>query len=65
MYYQAIEHFLGYMLHQQISKALQRRSEAIRKAITHYNTQAVALDPPRPKISWKQIASYTYDPRRV
>lgn len=51
--------FLGYKLRQQISKALQRRSEAIRKAITRYNTQAVALDPPRPKISWKQIASYT------
>jgi hypothetical protein len=51
--------FLGYKLRQQISKALQQRSEAIWKAVTRYNTQAVALDPPHPKILWKQIASYT------
>ncbi|KAF8441341.1 hypothetical protein L210DRAFT_2067464 [Boletus edulis BED1] len=49
----------GYKLRQQISKALQRRSEAIRKAIARYNTQAVALNPPRPTISWKDITKYT------
>ncbi|KIK11694.1 hypothetical protein PISMIDRAFT_122265, partial [Pisolithus microcarpus 441] len=50
----------GYKLHQQISKALQRHSEAIRNAISHYNTQAAALNPPRPPISWKDIAEYSF-----
>ncbi|KIK13209.1 hypothetical protein PISMIDRAFT_18140 [Pisolithus microcarpus 441] len=36
----------GYKLRQQISKGLQQRSEAIRKAITQYNFQAGRLDPP-------------------
>ncbi|KAI5994436.1 hypothetical protein EDD15DRAFT_2387767 [Pisolithus albus] len=50
----------GYKLRQQISKGLQRRSEAIRKAITRYNFQAGRLDPPRPHISWKDIAQYSF-----
>ncbi|KAG1739229.1 hypothetical protein EDD22DRAFT_982290 [Suillus occidentalis] len=50
----------GYKLRQQISKALQRRSETIRKAITRYNVQAAALNPPRDKISWKDIADYSF-----
>ncbi|KAI6010143.1 hypothetical protein BKA83DRAFT_4467612 [Pisolithus microcarpus] len=50
----------GYKLRQQISKALQRRSEAIRNAISRYNTQAAALNPPRPPISWKDIAEYSF-----
>ncbi|KAG1900180.1 uncharacterized protein F5891DRAFT_1128625 [Suillus fuscotomentosus] len=50
----------GYKLRQQISKALQRRSEAICKAIARYNVQAVALNPPCDKISWKDIADYTF-----
>ncbi|KAG1837071.1 hypothetical protein C8R48DRAFT_576175, partial [Suillus tomentosus] len=45
---------------QQIGKALQRRSEAIRNAINQYNTQAVALNPPRPKLSWKDITEYSF-----
>ncbi|OAX32642.1 hypothetical protein K503DRAFT_852090 [Rhizopogon vinicolor AM-OR11-026] len=49
-----------YKLRQQIGKALQRRSEAIRNAINRYNTQAAALSPPRPKLSWKDIADYTF-----
>lgn len=50
----------GYKLRQQISKALQRRSEAIRKAIARYNDQAARLTPPRPPISWKDITKYTF-----
>ena len=50
----------GYKLRQQISKSLQRRSEAIRKAIAWYNIQAAALNPPRPPISWKDITQYTF-----
>ncbi|KAI6011365.1 hypothetical protein BKA83DRAFT_4467060 [Pisolithus microcarpus] len=50
----------GYKLRQQIGKALQRRSETIRNAIIRYNTQAAALNPPRPPISWKDIAEYSF-----
>ncbi|KAG1877138.1 hypothetical protein C8R48DRAFT_591361, partial [Suillus tomentosus] len=50
----------GYKLQQQISKALQRRSETFWKAITRYNIQAAALNPPHPKISWKDIAEYGF-----
>ncbi|KIK18698.1 hypothetical protein PISMIDRAFT_61623, partial [Pisolithus microcarpus 441] len=49
-----------YKLRQQISKGLQRRSEAIQKAITWYNIQAEALVPPWPPISWKDIVQYTF-----
>ncbi|KAG6377663.1 hypothetical protein JVT61DRAFT_14428 [Boletus reticuloceps] len=49
----------GYKLRQQISKALQRCSEAVQKAITQYNAQAATLDPPRPSITWKDITNYT------
>ncbi|KAI6037394.1 hypothetical protein BKA83DRAFT_4004593, partial [Pisolithus microcarpus] len=45
---------------QQISKGLQWRSKAIRKAITWYNFQAGRLDPPRPPISWKDITQYSF-----
>ncbi|KAG1718189.1 hypothetical protein EDB19DRAFT_1651231, partial [Suillus lakei] len=51
---------LGYKLRQQISKALQRCSEAICNAINWYNTQATSLIPPRLKIAWKDIADYTF-----
>ncbi|KAG1723087.1 hypothetical protein EDD22DRAFT_982950 [Suillus occidentalis] len=48
----------GYKLCQQLGKALQHRSDAIRNAINRYNTQAAALNPPHSKISWKDIADY-------
>jgi hypothetical protein len=51
---------LGYKLRQQISKALQRRSEAIRNALSRYNTQAGALIPPRPQLTWKDIVEYSF-----
>jgi hypothetical protein len=50
----------GYKLRQQIGKALQRRSEAIRNALSRYNVQAAALDPPRPSLSWKDITEYSF-----
>jgi len=50
---------LGYKLRQQISKGLQRRSEAIRKAIHRYNVQATALTPPHPPVSWKDLTQHT------
>ncbi|KAG2105063.1 uncharacterized protein F5147DRAFT_746487 [Suillus discolor] len=51
---------MGYKLWQQIRKALQRRSDAIRNAINKYNVQATALNPPRPHLSWKDIANYSF-----
>ncbi|KAG1771089.1 hypothetical protein EV702DRAFT_1181517 [Suillus placidus] len=50
----------GYKLRQQIGKALQRRSDAIRNAINKYNLQAAALDPPWPRLLWKDIADYSF-----
>jgi hypothetical protein len=56
-----ISQFLvGYKLRQHINKALQRRSEAVHKAIARYNTQAVVLNPPRPKLSWKEVVDYSF-----
>ena len=52
--------FTGYKLRRQISKALQRRSEAIRKALERYNTQAACLNPPRPPLSWSDIVEYSF-----
>ncbi|KAG1770135.1 hypothetical protein EV702DRAFT_949335, partial [Suillus placidus] len=45
---------------QQISKALQRRSDTIRNATNPYDIQAGALTPPRPKITWKDIVDYSF-----
>lgn len=39
---------------------MQCRSAAIQTAITLYNTQAQILDPLCPKISWKDIADYSF-----
>ncbi|KAG0698743.1 hypothetical protein DFH29DRAFT_983794 [Suillus ampliporus] len=50
----------GYKLCQQIGKALQCCSEAIRNAINRYNTQAAVLNLPHPKLSWKDIAEYSF-----
>ncbi|KAG1758477.1 hypothetical protein EDD22DRAFT_783884, partial [Suillus occidentalis] len=50
----------GYKLHQQIGKALQQRSEAMRNALNQYNTQAAALIPPRPQLTWKDIVEYSF-----
>lgn len=51
---------LGYKLRQQISKALQCRSEVICNALSRYNTQAGALIPPRPQLTWKDIVEYSF-----
>jgi hypothetical protein len=39
---------------------LQRRSEAIRTALSKYNTQASKLNPPCPSLSWKKIVDYSF-----
>jgi hypothetical protein len=50
----------AYKLRTRIAKALQSRSEAIRKALTKYNTEAAKLSPPCPKLSWNQIVDYGF-----
>ncbi|KAF8329665.1 hypothetical protein F5887DRAFT_843779, partial [Amanita rubescens] len=50
----------GYKLREQIAKALQKRSEAIRNAIQRYNTQALKFNPPKPELSWSQIVDYVF-----
>ena len=50
----------GYKLRTCIAKALQTRSEAIRRAITQYNTEAQKLSPPRPKLTWNEIVDYSF-----
>ncbi|KAF8479455.1 hypothetical protein JB92DRAFT_3277834 [Gautieria morchelliformis] len=49
----------GYKMRIQISKALKARSKAIQRALSSYNKVALALDPPRPKLTWAQIVEYT------
>ncbi|KAI6036167.1 hypothetical protein BKA83DRAFT_17215 [Pisolithus microcarpus] len=49
----------SYKLRQQIVKALQRCSEAIHNAITNYNKEVSALNPPHFKITWKDIVDYS------
>ena len=50
---------IGYKLRSHISKALKARSKAIQRALAIYNQAALALDPPRPKLTWSQIVEYT------
>ncbi|KIY47775.1 hypothetical protein FISHEDRAFT_28253, partial [Fistulina hepatica ATCC 64428] len=46
---------VGYKLREKIRKALQARSEAIRKALERYNTAAKSLIPPRPTVTWTTV----------
>lgn len=41
-----------------MAKALQTRSQTIRRAIKTYNAAAAALNPPRPPLDWSQISHY-------
>lgn len=50
----------GYKLRTHIAKALQTRSEAIRRALTNYNTEARKLKPPQPKLTWEEIVEYSF-----
>jgi hypothetical protein len=52
--------FPGYKMRTQIAKGLQKRSEAIHKALGWYNAEASRLTLPHPKLGWKQIVDYTF-----
>jgi len=62
--YQASEYLLklvtGYKLRTRIAKALQTWSEAIRRALARYNTEAQKLRPPQPKLTWNEIVDYSF-----
>jgi len=47
-------------MRQQISKALQKRSTAIRELLNDFNNAAAQLDPPRPPLQWDQVVEYTF-----
>ncbi|KIY47445.1 hypothetical protein FISHEDRAFT_74649 [Fistulina hepatica ATCC 64428] len=51
---------LGYKMRQHITRALQSRSKAIRRAVTALNTAAKNLTPPRKPLDWKEVAKYSF-----
>ena len=50
----------GYRLRKHIGQALQKRSSAIRTALDHYNTAALALNPPRSPLKWDEVVEYAF-----
>ncbi|KAJ7783593.1 hypothetical protein DFH07DRAFT_948610 [Mycena maculata] len=48
---------VGYKMHEKLGKALKTRAEAIRKALDRYNAAAIALTPPRPRLTWQAIVN--------
>jgi hypothetical protein len=51
---------IGYKLHYQIGKALQRHLDAIKNVLNCYNVQAAKLTPPYPSLSGWQIIDYSF-----
>src|SRR5271168_2133139 len=51
---------LGYSLRRHIGKALKARSQAIRTALTKYNSAAAELQPPRVELSWDEVVEYAF-----
>ena len=43
-----------------IAKALQTRSQAIRRAVDQYNKAAAQLSPPREQLDWSKMSQYGY-----
>jgi hypothetical protein len=50
--------YLGYKLRKQISKAIVKRSGAIRTALDKYNKLAVSQNPRRPTLQYSKVISY-------
>lgn len=50
----------GYKLRTHIARALQSRSQAIKTALEKYNSLALALNPPAPRLSWEQVVNYGF-----
>ncbi|KAJ8092616.1 hypothetical protein PM082_006941 [Marasmius tenuissimus] len=45
----------GYKQREKITQALRARAKAIQKALDEYNETASAMNPPRPRLDWKDI----------
>ena len=44
----------------QIAKALQTRCQAIRRAVSAYNTAAARMNPPRDPLDWAKVSNYGF-----
>jgi hypothetical protein len=53
-------YYLGYKMRKHISKAITRRSAAIRTALAAYNKLAPVQKPPRPTLEYSEVASYAF-----
>ena len=51
---------LGYKMRKHISKAITKRSSAIRMALEKYNELAPLQNPPRPTLLFSDVASYSW-----
>jgi hypothetical protein len=54
------EKLIGYKLRKHISKALARRSAAIRTALANYNALTPLQKPPRPILQYSEVASFAF-----
>ncbi len=43
-----------------LSKSLQQRCKAIRRAVASYNMAAAALDVPQPPLDWTEVSKYSF-----
>lgn len=59
-YYPLPMDILGYSLRKHIGKALKARSQAIRTALTKYNSAAAELQPPHVELSWDEVVEYAF-----
>jgi len=53
-------HVIGYRLRKSLSKALKRRSTALKTALKHYNDEAKKLNPPAPELTFSDVTSYRF-----
>ncbi|KAL7283095.1 hypothetical protein ACG7TL_002520, partial [Trametes sanguinea] len=50
----------AYRVRTYIAKNLQKRCQAIRRAIDEYNKAAALLDPPRPALDWSKVSHFSF-----
>ncbi|EIW82668.1 hypothetical protein CONPUDRAFT_51967, partial [Coniophora puteana RWD-64-598 SS2] len=50
----------AYKMRMSISKAVERRSTAVRTALANYNKLAATMDPPAVKLTWREIIDYSF-----
>jgi hypothetical protein len=51
---------LGYKTHTHMSKGIKAQERTIHGALDRYNKAALALDPPRPSLSFKELTEFAY-----